>query len=294
MLSDFETSTHGKWILTGEHAVIRGHTALVFPVKSHALTLAYQASTTELHAAYSGDSGADLHLLFWCVLEHGMQMLGRSLNSLSGHFSLQSNIPIGVGMGASAALCVATAHWFLAQHFIQADELQAFATSLENLFHGKSSGLDIAGVSATQGIAFKQGQSTPLQLAWQPTWYLSSCGQIGITSHCINQVQTLWDNAPDLARQIDEQMNESTHLARTALEHNAQDKLSQLTHAIDLANDCFQQWGLISDNLQQHLTLLKAHGALAVKPTGSGGGGFVLSLWREPPSRHESIGLFEI
>ena len=282
MLSDFKTTTHGKWILAGEHAVLRGHAALVFPVKDNQLTLTYHASSSHLSADYSGDSGADLHLLFWSVLEHGMRLLGQSLNSLSGHFDLQSNIPIGVGMGASAALCVATARWFLAQHWIADDRFQSFATELENLFHGKSSGLDIAGVSATGGIEFKQGQSSPLQQIWQPNWYLSSCGQIGITSHCINQVQTLWEQQPEFARTLDQQMEESTILARLALEHATPDRQARLAHAINRAGDCFQKWGLVSDNLQQHMHTLKNKGAVAVKPTGSGGGGFVISLWDEP------------
>ncbi len=279
MLSNFKSTTHGKWILAGEHAVIRGNAALVFPVTSHELTLAYYSSSSDLSADYSGDSGADLHLLFWSVLEHGMHILGKSLNSLSGHFDLQSNIPVGVGMGASAALCVATARWFLAQHFIEENRLQAFATELENLFHGKSSGLDIAGVSAMGGIEFKQGQCSPLNQAWQPNWYLSSCEQIGITSHCINQVQTLWEKQPELALQIDQQMVESVQLAREALEQNTPDRQERLAYAINLAGDCFQQWGLVSERLQQHMQALKNKGAIAVKPTGSGGGGFVVSLW---------------
>lgn len=282
MLSDSKTTTHGKWILAGEHAVLRGHAALVFPVKDHQLTLTYHASSSDLSADYSGHSGTDLHLLFWSVLEHGMRLLGQSLNSLSGHFDLQSNIPIGVGMGASAALCVATARWFLAQRLIADNRFQSFATELENLFHGKSSGLDIAGVSATGGIEFKQGQSRSLQPTWEPNWYLSSCGQIGITSHCINQVQTLWEQQPEFARALDQQMEDSTILARLALEDEAPDRQAQLAHAINRAGDCFQKWGLVSDNLQQHMQALKNKGAVAVKPTGSGGGGFVISLWDEP------------
>lgn len=282
---NFETTTHGKWILAGEHAVLRGNPALVFPVAEKQLTLKYTSSTSDLNAAYSGDTGADLHLLFWSVLEHGMQLLGKSLNSLYGHFDLSSNIPIGVGMGASAALSVATARWFEAQGFIPFDEIQAFATQLENLFHGKSSGLDIAGVSATGGIRFQKGELTQLPQSWKPQWYLSSCGQIGITSHCIHQVQTLWSKDKNLGLHIDNLMAESVQLATQALVEPSKQGIELLVQAFNLAESCFRQWGLISENLQQHLTYLMQSGAIAVKPTGSGGGGFVVSLWETPPPK---------
>ena len=45
MFYDFETTTFGKWILAGEHAVVRGHEALVFPIKEKQLTLRYQAAS---------------------------------------------------------------------------------------------------------------------------------------------------------------------------------------------------------------------------------------------------------
>src|SRR4051794_32603031 len=116
MFYDFQTTTYGKWILAGEHAVLRGHAALVFPINDKRLTLSYYPSTSELQANYSGESGAEMHLLFWSVLEQGMQLLKQSLQHVSGQFHLQSNIPVGVGMGASAALCVAVTRWFVAQN----------------------------------------------------------------------------------------------------------------------------------------------------------------------------------
>ena len=46
-----------------------------------------------------------------------------------------------------------------------------------------------------------------------------------------------------------------------------------------MAKDCFEQWGLIDSSVQAEMDRLSAQGALAVKPTGSGGGGYLLSLW---------------
>jgi mevalonate kinase len=283
MSSEFQTTTHGKWILAGEHAVIRGHGALVFPINSKTLALHYHPSTSELNANYEGENGADTHLLFWSVLEQGMQLLGRSLNSLSGHFSLSSDIPVGVGMGASAALCVAMSRWFAAQHMLPEEKIHEFARHLEDLFHGQSSGLDIRGVAAESGIYFKEGKAITIEQAWKPKWFLSSCGQIGITSHCINQVQLLRDENPTLAARIDEQMAESVLQARAALETYDASSQDRLAQAINNAADCFRQWGLVSESLQHHMQNLENAGAIAVKPTGSGGGGYVVSLWETEP-----------
>jgi mevalonate kinase len=290
---DFSVKTYGKWILAGEHAVLRGHGALVFPIKERTLSLNYSALPVSLSADYAGSSGSEMHLLFWSVLEQGMHLLGRSLNQVGGHFQIHSTIPVGAGMGASAALCVAMSSWFTAQKMIAEENTLEFAKELEHLFHGRSSGLDIVGVASEEGVYFKDGHCSPIQQVIQPTWYLSSCNQIGITSHCITQVRSLWDKDQQSAQQIDQQMNDAVDECKKALEVNDSNSILNLAKAINKAKDCFFKWGLVSESLQHHMSELFTAGALAVKPTGSGGGGFVLSLWEKPPeTKLELITLF--
>lgn len=271
MLSDFHTTTHGKWILAGEHAVLRSGGALVFPVKEKTLTLDFYPNSSPLRASYHGKCGEDMHLLFWNVLDHGLHLLNKTRDGLQGDFELSNTIPIGVGLGASGALCVAMARWFAAQSFINSSEIHAFAKQLENLFHGQSSGLDLAGAAAQTGLYFKGGDMIPLRMVWSPTWYLTPCGQVGITANCIRQVQHLLDDRPAFAAAVDETMQACVEEARFVLEHTVPDAKERLAQAVNQAATCFASWGLMSERLQQHRQDLIARGAIATKPTGSGG-----------------------
>lgn len=279
MSFDFETQASGKWILAGEHAVLRGKPALVFPIPCRQLMLRYNGSNSDVSAHFEGKHGSDLHLLFWGVMEHGVRLLSKSLSQLKGEFYLENNIPIAVGMGASAALSVVVAHWFEFQGWLEAGQVFSFSKTLEDLFHGKSSGLDIIGVSSVSGMYFKNGEAEPLFLACQPTWCLSFCGQQGVTSHCIAKVNHLWEQDEALAREIDERMSRSVEIARVALAKTPNEAEPLLVDSLHLASSCFKDWGLVSETMALHMQQLLSQGALAVKPTGSGGGGYVLSLW---------------
>jgi mevalonate kinase len=286
MSYDFETTTHGKWILAGEHAVLRGHAALVLPLTDKTLTLRYKKSDQPLHITHDGPYGEGCSTPIWQLIDTGLSALNLTSSNLTGELNIINHIPIGAGMGASAALCVAMTRWFQAVFDIKNINIDSFgfARMLEDCFHGQSSGLDIAGAAAPpEGVYFKSGETTPIHHAWKPHWYLSYSGEPGITSECIQHVQTLWQQDKARAEALDNQMADSVHQARDALMNTTPLAIKQLAHAIAQASDCFQGWGLINTALQTHIAALHAAGAMAIKPTGSGGGGYVLSLWESPP-----------
>lgn len=280
MYCDFQTQTHAKWILAGEHAVIRGYGALVFPLDHFSLTLSYRKSFCPLEIHCEGEHATSIDELFLQVVEYGIALLGQQKQHCQGQFFLKNNIPLGVGLGASAALCVAVTRWFIAVGMLDTANLYPFAKQLEDLFHGQSSGLDIAGVIAETGIYFQQGAWTPLTQRWQPQWRLSSCDQVGLTKDSIQKTQAWSEDNQAFAELLDQRMHESVILARHALENITPQAEACLIEAMDQAASCFQQWGLISEDLHRHMQTLRDAGASAVKPTGSGNGGYVVSLWK--------------
>lgn len=290
-MKTFETHTTGKWILVGEHSVLRGGRALVFPLESAHLHFAFAPNDSgQLELTLNGSTGSDFERLFWSVLDRACQMTGLDRNRFSGQVQVTSEIPVGTGLGASAAFCVAMARWFASFDQIPTDRIESFARELENLFHGESSGVDIAVAHSGSPLAFSRaGERKRLEPQWRPLWYLTYSGHRGITKECVTQVKELWTKDAKAGKKIDDRMAQAVSLAELSLMEPATMGLPQLAKAMQMAGDCFRDWGLFDEESQRVAKRLLSRGALAVKPTGSGGGGFLLSLWAAPPADSEGL-----
>lgn len=283
----FQTETYGKWILAGEHAVLRGVPALVLPVKEFAMKFIYHESGKPFHLNLRGSTGEELNLVFWGVMERALQKVERDRAALMGELIVESSLPLGAGLGASAALCVGLARIFAHKGWIFETDIYEFSRQLEGLFHGESSGVDIAIALEGIGLRFMRGgERTPLIQNWSPRLYLSYSGKRGMTSECVKKVSELWAHSSSLGEKIDGQMREAVEAAEKALHVDEGEGFSLLANAIDLARDCFYQWGLCEGELDQHIRELSRAGAFAAKPTGSGDGGYVLSLWQDEPPEY--------
>jgi mevalonate kinase len=227
-----------------------------------------------------------LQLLFWGVLKRALEKLSLSISDLKGTFRVDSTVPIGANLGASATLCAAIAKWCVAQGFISEEKTIEFGRELEHIFHEQSSGIDIMLSLSQQLTLFQQGdppQIKHITPCWQPLWYLSSSKQPRVTADCVKQVKALWEREPKQAAEIDNLMHQSVLQSVEALMLPQKEGFPHLINAINQAAHCFKQWDLVPQALKQHIDWLKQHGASAVKPTGAGGGGYVLSLWETPP-----------
>jgi mevalonate kinase len=286
MSPDFTTKAHAKWILAGEHAVLRSHPALVFPIPSKFIELFYwdDNSSKSLEVDFNVPHGETFLVLFWGVFEEGLKLLNKKHHDIQGRLFFQNNIPMGAGMGFSAAFCTSLTKLFQWKKWLNDEEAFEFARLLENHFHGKSSGVDIAGSLYDGGIYFTMGgERRPIALKWRPHLYLSHCGHVSVTSKCVNLVGEMWEENKSNAEKIDQHMANSVELAYAALQDEESVGLPKLQQAMKLACQCFTDWKLINHDMEKHFSVLQEHGAIAFKPTGAGDGGYVLSLWKTIP-----------
>ncbi len=285
-------TTFGKWILTGEHAVLRGAPALVFPLREKKMEFYYEKFAADFNVEFRGSSGEEVKLIFWGLLEEALKRLSLKREQLSGKLTINSDLPLGAGLGASAALCVGVSRLFKNLNFIQEDDLFEFSRGLENLFHGESSGVDIAVALTGEPLKFYRFEGRkPLSIRWKPHFYVSFSGQRGITSECVAKVSAMHKSDKVNALELDQQMMLASDMCEKALQTPSPEGFLALKKGIEKASQVFSDWGLIDAATANHMDALKALGAVAVKPTGSGGGGYVLSLWNNEPPKENSLNL---
>lgn len=285
---------YGKWILAGEYSVLKSCPALVFPLFSQFMELSYQAGSKSLKIKVNSSKNTDLfpenfHFIsvFESVLDQALQNIFKNHSDLRGTITLNPHISFGAGMGASAVVCVLIGRLFYQLKWLKKEKLFPFCHSLENTLHGQSSGVDIAAVLTGKPLLFTTKSNIEEQTfhpQWQPLFFLSHSGKGSSTKLNIKKIKQFWEEDSQKADLLNQQMTQAVLIAKEGLEmQNKKKGLNLLVKSFSLAEGCFSKWNLISQDMQKHISFLKTQGALGTKPTGSGAGGCVLSLWPKSP-----------
>lgn len=281
----FETRVPGKWVLAGEHAVLRGQMAVALPHPERGLSLSFELGDSDLEVAPS-EAAPVIQGMLGAVPE----LAGRMPR---GKLSIASSLPVGAGLGSSAALCAAVTRWLAGPLQLAREQWPEFATRLEDRFHGKSSGMDVAAILAGGPVRFTRSQVPVPILApgtgsaiRLPRFTFHDTGLRASTRSCIAQVEGLALANSEESRRLDELMGQASRRAAEGLEHcastdGAEAGLRALAQAMELSTQCFEAWGLLPPQAKALMQELKTQGALATKLTGAGSGGFVVALWAD-------------
>ncbi|MCM2322583.1 MAG: hypothetical protein NDJ90_04920 [Oligoflexia bacterium] len=285
MWRSFHSRVPGKWVLAGEHAVLRGATAVALPHPELGLTLAFEPGSFE-GLRVVPESAARVILELLESVRDACEERGRSFGAPAGTLEIQSSIPIGAGLGSSAALCVAMSRWLRGPLGLAERELLDFATQLEDRFHGKSSGMDVAVIATGEPVTFVRGVGPkPLGVKHLPKFTFHDTALRCRTHECVSRVEAFRDREPARAMRVDEAMGEAARFAIEGLvQYDRGDRsrgLELLAQAMARGQECFRAWDLLPPEAGELERSLLAEGALGVKITGAGGGGMLVALWKD-------------
>lgn len=268
----------GKLILLGEHAVVYGH---------RAVAAAVSLGTTVTLVAREGGSGlmAGAPSALWDDARLA-GALARMIPPEGVAVAIDSTLPMGCGMGSSAALAVALVRALAAREgrSLAFEELHARAFVMERAFHGNPSGVDHA-VSALGGtLLYRRGSDAPelepLPLPSPLNLVVVDTGTPGDTAAMVAGVRQRREDDPAVAHAIDAI---GAHVEASLDALRAGD-LAALGRAFSVNHAWLQRLGVSTPRLDVACALLESSGALGAKLAGAGGGGVCFGLVPSAPA----------
>lgn len=275
----------GKAIIIGEHAVVYGARAVAMPLTSMRIRL-----ELEMHGPLH--QGGSIRLQFGQkeVPEHLAGVVADACQALDIPISgldikAQSSVLIGAGLGSSASLCIAILRVLAQAHGIplSAERLAQLGNQLEKRFHGNPSGLDTAVVACEDVVSFVKGlapervkvrllpSSNGRGLPW--SFALIDTGVRSSTMAMIKIAASYFQG--DSGRQ---RINDFDSLSLQVIQGLAHGQSQAVASAMNAAALHLAAAGVVNQELAHIMHEAREVGVLAVKPTGSGGGGCALAL----------------
>ncbi len=285
-------TAHAKVILAGEHAVVYGHPAVAMPVCSLSCEVGIVDSpdglTSFVADAYPGRFLAGAHeehplsfledLLGWLFRDElprwGVELAGPPPLSIS----VRSEIPIGAGMGSSAAILVAATRALFGHYGITppASEIQRLAHAAEMGVHGRSSGLDVAAAVHSAPVLFTTGEpAVSLSIGAPFDLLVARSGVQSLTRKVVLDVLERRKREPAL---IDGLFTQMGGIARNLGEAIADGNLSGMGRLMNRNQELLADLGVSSLDLDRLVAAAQEAGALGAKLTGAGRGGCIVAL----------------
>jgi mevalonate kinase len=278
----------GKVILIGEHFVVpteeggtTGVPAIAFPLEDLWCEVRLSATDYPRYRADLPDAVAR------DVIENLMaRATYAAADSLRIDITAQpfavesiSNFQVSRGFGSSAAFAVALARAFgeyrrqIAGSSADWNELLKAVGSVEKIFHGRPSGLDVAVIMSGRPIRFENGEILR-EIANNAVDFVAIDG--GNRDNCaslIEQVSVFRKKKPEQWQRMSAVVRELVDTCESAL---ANGRSIEIAKAMRESHAILAELNLSSPMIDDIISDGVRHGALAGKVSGAGGGGAVL------------------
>ena len=192
---------------------------------------------------------------------------------------ISSRVPPGIGLGSSAASCVATvaAVDSLFQKNPSRQKVCELAIESERLIHKRTSGADCY-VSTFGGLMQYYGKSKSfknIETKGSLSLVVASTGIKHSTSDLVAGVKRFKDTNRILFESLSKQASDICLQACTAIESGKCDKIGELMNENQII---LQQIGISHHKVRDIIDICSKAGAMGAKITGAGGGGAVIAL----------------
>ncbi len=268
----------GKVILLGEHGAVYGQPALAAPISRGVRVFAEPAESLEF------DLPDDLSEAQTDALERAFSRAAK----LTGHpkvsITVESDLPVSMGLGSSGALSVAVARVLLQAKnggkVPEAKKVEAIALALEKEFHGTPSGVDHTTSARGTMVLYTKGVVKEVK-ATKPVKVLIA--MVGARTATKVTVGALRERQAKWAARYRRVFEDIGQLAREGAVAAKKGDLELLGDLMNMNQGFLNGLGLSSERLEAMIYKLRAAGALGAKLTGAGGdGGAVIALFKEP------------
>lgn len=274
---------HSKLILIGEHAVVYNEPAIALPfdtLKVEARIKQIAGKVRFVSDFFKGnleEIPEKMHGLAECV-----EAVCRTLNQPITDFQIEldSSIPIGRGLGSSAAIAVSLVrglyHFF--KKDLDRDVLVSFVDLAEKYAHGTPSGIDREGTTSSHPIFFQREEKVEqVRIARPLHLVVADTGRVGDTHASVASVKAQYRTDKEVTAQRIEEIGRLTILSRQSMENG---DLVELGKLLDQAHLELQALGVSDPGLDYYVEVSKKAGALGAKLTGGGRGGCMFALAR--------------
>jgi len=281
-------SSPAKIILFGEHAVVYGQPAIAIPVSDIRASAAVQFDDTSrapiirvenfeqeftLTDAAPPEAVKHIHLAIHQIAEKAQLIFPPN----GWRLNLSSRIPVGRGMGSSAAISVVLVKiiFQLAAADLDQDTLLQLSFELEKFHHSKPSGIDNTVIALEQPILFQKNKAIQI-VDPQPFYFV--IGDTGIgkkTSAVVSAVADRYTKNQGEYENIFRAIGEISRQALNALEKGARDTLGNLMNENQYL---LEQIGVSHPALDRLINTAKESGAAGAKLCGAGQGGCMIAL----------------
>lgn len=264
---------NGKTVLLGEHAVVYGMPAIAAGISLGATAQATPSGSFAIRVAERGAVDGD-----GSELAAALRRAAETVGAGPHRVDVDVNLPLGSGLGGSAAIGVAVTRALLAatgQQETQERVLQG-ADAWERVFHGNPSGVDAAAAYAGGCIWFtKAAGIQPLFVAVPLRLVICLAGPPASTKQMVEDVRRLGERRPDLLAKSLAGIESLVKNAKLCIEAGDMHGLGQLMNYNQmLLSGLF----LSTPDVERACSVAREAGALGAKLTGAGGGGAVIAL----------------